>query len=351
VIAAALKRGLAGRGLLRRGAESAADGRDSRHGSLPRTPAPAGGALRHRSSAPDRVTLAELVALKPAGESLKRGAPRVQALAAGGHLSAFKGRGVEFDESRPYQPGDDLRTMDWRVTARTGKPHTKVFREERNRPVIVWLDLRAPMLFGTQGAFKGVRAAEVAAIVAWSAAANGDRFGGLVFSESEHHELRPRLGRRPVLQLLQLVASDAFFGPPGAADAADGGADRALLRLTRVARPGSVIFLISDFRGLGPDAERHFRQLASHGDVHLVHVFDPIEAELPPPGRYRIKAGDRTFAVDTTDQALRARYRAQFDARRQRLAALARLPGIHLIDCATTDDPRAVLTQRFRSNA
>src|SRR5690606_880098 len=82
----------------------------------------------------------------------------VRALGAGGHLSPFKGRGVEFDESRPYQPGDDLRTMDWRVMARTGKPHTKVFREERNRPVILGVDLRAPMMFGTRGAFKAVRA-------------------------------------------------------------------------------------------------------------------------------------------------------------------------------------------------
>lgn len=298
----------------------------------------------------DRVTLEQLVALKSAGESLKLATPRVQALVSGGHLSSFKGRGVEFDESRPYQPGDDLRTMDWRVTARTGKAHTKVFREERNRPVIVWLDLRAPMLFGTREAFKGVRAAEVAAIVAWSAAANGDRFGGLVFSESEHHELRPRLGRRPVLQMLQLISGGAFFGAPARREPPEAGADHALLRLTRVARPGSLIFLISDFRGLGDDADRHFRQLASHGNVYLVHVYDPVEAELPPPGRYRIQAGDTVFSVDTADAALRARHRAQFDERRRRLAALARVPGIDLIDCATTDDPRAVLAQRFRSS-
>ena len=303
-----------------------------------------------RADRPDRVTLGQLVALKPAGESLRLAMPRVQALAAGGHLSAFKGRGVEFDESRPYQAGDDLRTMDWRVTARTGKPHTKVFREERNRPVIVWLDLRSAMLFGTQGAFKGVRAAEVAAIVAWSAAANGDRFGGLVFSEFEHHEQRPRLGRRPVLQMLQRIAGGSFFAPPSgtSAEGAGASADHALLRLTRVARPGSLIFMLSDFRGLGDEADRHFRQLASHGDVYLVHVYDPVEAELPPPGQYRIKAGDRVFSVDTTDTALRERYRAQFEARRQRLAALARVPGIHLIDCETSADPRTLLSQRFR---
>ena len=161
---------------------------------------------------PVQVTLADLVRLRPAGESLRLTAPRIRVATEGGHVSPYKGRGVEFDESRPYQPGDDLRTIDWRVTARTGKPHTKVFREERNRPVFVWLDLRRPMLFATRGAFKGVRAAEAAALVAWSAVANGDRLGGLVFSETEHHELRPALGSRAALRLLQTISTESRSG-------------------------------------------------------------------------------------------------------------------------------------------
>ena len=126
---------------------------------------------------PARIELAELINLKPAGESINLAGLRVHALSAGGHLSPFKGRGVEFDESRPYQEGDDLRTIDWRVTARTGEPHTKVFREERNRPIIAWIDLRREMMFATRGVFKAVIAAESAAIVAWSAIAHGDRLG------------------------------------------------------------------------------------------------------------------------------------------------------------------------------
>ena len=169
--------------------------------------------------APTSVSLGELIALKPAGEMIKLSTPRIRAVAAGGHLSPFKGRGVEFDESRPYQEGDDLRTIDWRVTARTGKPHTKVFREERNRPVILWLDLRASMMFATRGAFKSVVAARSAALIAWSAIANGDQLGGLVFSESGHEELRPRLGHRAALRLLQLIAADPAWR--GADDAAD----------------------------------------------------------------------------------------------------------------------------------
>jgi len=297
---------------------------------------------------PVRVELADLLRLRAAGESVRLTAPRIRAVAAGGHLSPYKGRGVEFDESRLYQAGDDLRTIDWRVTARTGKPHTKVFREERNRPVFVWLDLRRPMLFATRGVYKGVRAADMAALIAWSAVANADRLGGLVFSESEHHELRPSLGLRAALRFLQKIASDSLWDPPPLEASVEADAERALLRLTRVARPGSLIFLLSDFRQLGADAERHLRKLAGHCELFLVQFYDPVEAELPPPGRYRIQSAGRSFAIETGNEAMRRRYHERFEARRSELQALARLPGVHLIECATHADLRTVLAQQFR---
>jgi uncharacterized protein (DUF58 family) len=301
------------------------------------------------SSSPVRVAVADLLRLRGAGEGITLTAPRVRVAATGGHLSPYKGRGVEFDESRPYQPGDDLRTIDWRVTARTGKPHTKVFREERNRPVFVWLDLRRPMLFATRGAYKGVRAAEMAALIAWSAVSNGDRLGGLVFSDTEHHELRPALGPRSAFRLFQRIASDSLWTPRAADPApAEIDADHALLRLTRVARPGSLIFLLSDFRRLGADADRHLRQLAGHCDLVLAHFFDAIESELPPPGRYRIQSAGRTFSIETGNDALRRQYHDRFAARVAALKSLARLPGIHVLDCATHADTRQLLAQQFR---
>jgi uncharacterized protein (DUF58 family) len=297
---------------------------------------------------PVRVALADLLRLRAAGEAVRLTAPRVRVAASGGHLSPYKGRGVEFDESRLYQPGDDLRTIDWRVTARTGKPHTKVFREERNRPVFVWLDLRRPMLFATRGAYKGVRAAEIAALIAWSAVANGDRLGGLVFTETEHHELRPALGMRAALRLFQTISADSLWDAAARSKAPDTDADHALLRLTRVARPGSLILLISDFRRLGADAERHLRELAGHCDLVLVHVFDKIEAELPPPGRYRVVSAGRTLSIETSNDALRRKYRERFTARADALRSLASRPGIHLLECATHADARALLAQKFR---
>ena len=305
---------------------------------------------------PVAISLRELIAEKPAGERIKLSAPRIKAAAIGGHLSPFKGRGVEFDESRPYQEGDDLRTMDWRVTARSGKPHTKVFREERNRPVLVWLDTSASMLFATRGAYKAVVAARLAALIAWSAVANGDQLGGLVFNESAHEELRPRLGRRAALRLLSLVAaSPAWTRRPGAGkpDKAEpaagepGPALAALDRLARVARPGSLVFLLSDFTEIGQAFERRLRQLASHCDVQLVQLFDPVEAELPPPGRYRIAMGRRMQTIDTSDEVTRERYRVAFEQRRAALRTLARLPGMRFIACATDDDPALVLMRHY----
>jgi uncharacterized protein (DUF58 family) len=299
---------------------------------------------------PVRATLPELIRLKPAGESLNLAALRVRALGGGGHLSPFRGRGVEYDESRLYQPGDDLRTMDWRVTARTGKPHTKVFRDERDRPVIIWLDLRRPMHFATRGVFKAVRAAQTAAVVAWSAVANGDRLGGLIFSEHEHVELRPRLGRRAALRLFQAISQDSMWETETSAQGDEPAhAEHTLARLTRVARPGSVIFLLSDFRNLGERFERNLRQLAGHCDVFLVHLFDTVEVDLPPPGRYRIHSETGTVAIDTDSDVARRRYHVQFQERRALLEKFAKFPSVVLLECATTEEPRAILAERFES--
>lgn len=296
---------------------------------------------------PVSVDLHDLILLKPAGERIRLTTPRVRAFAVGGHLSPFKGRGVEFDESRPYQHGDDLRTIDWRVTARTGKPHTKVFREERNRPVLVWADMQQTMAFATQGAYKRVTAAQLAALISWSTVGNGDQLGGLVFTETAHHELRPRLGRRSALRLLELVAETSRAAPDAPPTPPAVAVEQTLLRLTRVARPGHMLFLISDFSGLDAAAERHVRQLSSHSDVFLVRVFDPLEAELPPPGRYRIQTGGDVRVIDTRSADVRRSHRERFEARTAQLKSLARLPGVTLLSLSTVDDPRTVLARHF----
>src|SRR5512142_1555880 len=155
---------------------------------------------------PTHVALDELLALSAVahGASLAR-ARRSPALRSGGHASRWRGRGVDFRESRVYQPGDEIRHMDWRVTARSGKPHTKLFEEEREQGLLLAIDLNAGMRFGTRVRFKSVQAARAAALLAWMAAAAGDRVGALGFGGGINGEVKPAGGRRGVLHVLRAL--------------------------------------------------------------------------------------------------------------------------------------------------
>ncbi|MCI0507886.1 MAG: DUF58 domain-containing protein, partial [Gammaproteobacteria bacterium] len=259
-----------------------------RNYSLANTSSPAG------SDGLVYVSTSQLIQLHHAAQNLPLQAAKVRALRTGQYYSPFRGRGMEFDEVRLYQPGDDVRTLDWRVTARTGKAHTKLFREERERAVIVWVDYRSPMFFATRGVFKSVLASQTAALLAWSAHHQRDRIGGLIFAEDQHHELRPRGGKSAVLHLLQLLSR--MSSAPMAEDRASAAAAaeqksacyQALVRLRRVLKPGSLIFLISDFRDFDKQAESVLTQISRHNDVIMLFVYDPIEELLPDAGIYRV---------------------------------------------------------------
>ncbi|MDD5114985.1 MAG: DUF58 domain-containing protein, partial [Methylobacter sp.] len=144
------------------------------------------------------VSLKTLINLAGPAASLNLQPASIRSRQSGGYVSRFKGRGMEFDETRLYQPGDDIRSIDWRVTARTGKTHTKLFREERERPVFIAVDDRAAMHFATRGVFKSVLAAKLAGLLAWTAQHHGDRMGGQIFSDNSCRELKPQNGRHAV---------------------------------------------------------------------------------------------------------------------------------------------------------
>ena len=145
-----------------------------------------------------RVRQSTLIGLHREAKNIPLFSNSLNAQRAGSHLSSFRGRGMEYHESRPYQAGDDIRAIDWRVTARSGRTHTKVYREERERPVLLWVDLCRSMFFGTRNCFKSVLASKLAALLAWSSVQHGDRLGGLIFSERDHVEFRPRSGKASV---------------------------------------------------------------------------------------------------------------------------------------------------------
>jgi uncharacterized protein (DUF58 family) len=176
----------------------------------------------------------------------------VQAKLAGAYLAKTKGRGMEFDEARHYQAGDDIRAIDWRVTARTGKTHTKLYREEKERPVFVLTDLSSSMQFGTQFLFKSVQAAHLSALIAWSARKRGDRIGGLVFNQHQHIECKPFTRQKAVLSLLNSMIKVQQGAKLGAQTTNQEKITlgNACARLRRLAHPGSLIFILSEFSQL-----------------------------------------------------------------------------------------------------
>lgn len=290
-----------------------------------------------------RVSLSDLIRLNQAAAGLRLRHAGIRAAQGGDYLSSFKGRGMEFDETRPYTPGDDVRNLDWRVTARTGKTHTKLFREERERPVFLAVDARAAMFFATRGVFKSVMAARLAALVAWCAQRHGDRVGGQIFAESHSLELKPEHGRRAVLHLLQKLAD---IEPSGLSpDQAGAGFGEALARLARHARPGSLVFVFSDFRGLTPAGESSLIRLRRHCDLALAFIADPLEQHLPSSGRYRFSDGARALSLDASPAAAAA-HAKRYAQRRQTIENLARRHGMRFIPCSTTDDPLQVLQLR-----
>ena len=283
--------------------------------------------------------LPELIRLRHGARDLKLRQQR-QAFSplVGPHHTRFRGRGIEFEEVRLYQSGDDIRSIDWRVTARTGKPHTKLFREERERPVLLLVDQGLSMFFGSKTCCKSVTAAHIAALLAWAAIQGNDRVGGLVYNDTDHAEVRPKRQARTVLELLSSIHRFNLLlqrQPPPATT----GLNRALEELRRITRPGSNLFLISDFQGLGEEGEKHLFQLSRHNDISAIQVYDPLEQQLPPDGAYSITNGRDRSLLLTGDQALRRHFQENFSKKTALLKERLGPMGIPLLQVSTLESP------------
>lgn len=209
----------------------------------------------------------------------------VTSLLAGRHASRLRGRGLAFKELREYYPGDDVRTIDWKATARLRKTQVRVYDEERERPVLFVVDQRSPMFFGSRRATKSVTAAEVAALGAWRVLDAGDRVGGLVFNETEVVDIRPHRSQTRVVQFLSEIVrlnehlaiseSDRPESRPNEVTL-----NQVLAMVDRYARHDFLIVLISDLDGADDETRRLATRLAAHNDVLVVGVFDPLGASL-----------------------------------------------------------------------
>ncbi len=294
-------------------------------------------------ASPVSVSQAGLIRLNAPARAIALDVIRVNSLQTGAYVSHFRGRGMEFDESRPYQPGDDPRSIDWRVTARSTTAYTKLFREERERPVLVVVDLRANMHFATRGCFKSVNASRAAALLSWAAHHRGDRLGGLIFGNTTHRELKPRLGRQAALRYVHQLAEHPDWQSRALSDDGEAAFTQAMSALRRVARPGSLVVVLSDFLGFSRSVQSYLSSVARHNEVLAVFLNDPIERRLPPPGRYRLVADDEELAIDTHVKAARRDYRDAFEERVEELEAFCRRYGVHLMPLSTEDDPVSAL--------
>ncbi|MEJ2620531.1 MAG: DUF58 domain-containing protein [Candidatus Thiodiazotropha sp.] len=259
---------------------------------------------------------------------------KVLSTRSGGHLSRFRGRGMEFDESRIYQPGDDPRNMDWRVTARAGKLHVKLFREERERPVWLLVDQGPSMRFGSRVAFKSVIASSAAALLAWAAVDKGDRVGGLVFDETRHFEHRPAARTQGLLPLFKALSQAPLNEKRGGYTSIASATEY----LSHLVRPGSLIFLISDFFGLTSEDGATFARLKTGSELVLVQVYDNLESTPPPAGQYPVSDGVQRGLWDTRATMQRNAWSSRFAEQLNLLKELSNRHQAHLISLRT-DQP------------
>ena len=278
--------------------------------------------------------LADLVALRSAAQGLSLHAHRpALARLQGAQRSAQRGRGLEFEEVRLYTPGDDVRQIDWRVTARRGRPHTKQFREERERPVWIVADLHAGLYFGSRRQLKSALLLRAAALLGWVAADDGDRVGAVIGGPEQAPLILPPRAREagvlPLIDALVRQQPQAVGLPP------QNSLDRALDTLRPLLQPGSLVLVLSDFATLDAGAEHALDGIAARCDVRLLWLTDPLEATGLPPGRFRVGLPGRLWWLD--GERSRNAWQNAWKARVSRLEALSQRLNLPLTRLRTQD--------------
>ncbi len=271
----------------------------------------------------------------------------------------FRGRGMEFEEVRVYQPGDDIRTIDWRVTARTQTPHTKIFREEKERPTFLAIDQRSSLFFGSQRCFKSVLAAHIASIIGWASLENSDRVGGLIFGDKTQKDIRPRRSKHAVLELIHhLNDYNQALNPNLATNNTEHSFKRKTVTtlkmledIRRLAKPGSAVFIISDFHDYTPQCDEILYLLSRHCDVTLIQVLDPLEQTLSTlnhsSGLLDVTDGEQRLQIAANDKTLQQQYCQRFEDRQQSIIRQCRRLKINLFTFNTAENENNKIQQIF----
>lgn len=298
-------------------------------------------ASQHGETQDDRVaaSLAHLRALEfsARGFSLLPRQP-VQSIMSGRNASRLRGRGLNFEELRHYRPGDDIRTMDWKVTNRTGKPHVRVYTEEKERQVYLLVDQRVSMFFGSQRAMKSAVAAELAALLAWRVVGESDRVGALIFDDQHCHHFTPRRSREGVIDILScLEASNASLRAGSRANA--GQLNVAIDSLMRRVTHNALVIYIGDGFGWDGGSDEMLKLLSQHNDVITMNVFDPAETLLPNLKELVVSDGEMQIVVTGSRETLQQRFEESYLKHLRHMREALQRFDLPLIEMNTVDDP------------
>ena len=302
------------------------------------------------------ISLEQMIALETFSTGFEPTAQRkILSNMSGGHQSRFRGRGMDFNEVRAYQAGDEIKNIDWRVTARTNKVHTKLFTEEKERPVFIVVDQSASLAFGSKTAFKSVTAAYTAALLAWSCNHSGDRVGGIIFSDQNHRELKPKDGKKSILRFLKTLSEfnqNLIKQNPQTqishTPSSNTSLDKALSSLHRVIRPGSLIFLLSDFTDFNQQTVNNLRLLNRHNDLISFFMYDPLEKNPPRKrGAYPVSDGVNYGTWNIQSNAQSQNYKEYFSHHHLEIKNTLLKLGIPLIEVCTEDQPVTILNNTF----
>jgi uncharacterized protein (DUF58 family) len=287
-------------------------------------------------------SLDDLLALRGAARGLRLQAGRpTHTPHSGSHRSSQRGRGLEFQEVRPYVVGDDPRTIDWRVTARRGKPHTKLFREERERPVWLLVDLNSSMFFGTRRQLKSMVVVRAAALLAWSAALAGDRIGAVVAGTAGYKISPPRAREAGVLAVLAALLEMQPRAPGAPSDTLSPG----LNALVPLIHPGSLVLVLSDYASLEAAGEAQWATLAMHNEFRLFWVTDPLERQGLPDGRFRVGLPGRSLSIDGA--SVRSDWIDKWRRRQARIETLAARLHAPITQLDTSEPVESVLRSQL----
>ena len=293
-----------------------------------------------RSSDPRiHADLAHLRSLKGRARqvSFRPGQPATSIL-NGQHASKIKGRGLNFEELRHYSVGDDVRTIDWKVTARTGAPYVRVYTEERDRQVLLLVDQRMSMFFGSTHLMKSVTAAEAAALAAFRVREKGDRVGGIVFDDTGLHEVRPQSSLRAVNRFLDILAEANGRLHANAPNVTPIPLSQPVKAAARIVKSGALVIVFSDFDGWDAETEKGLRAIAQHNDLVLFSVSDPTSEQLPPGLDIVVSDGELQVQINVGHETVRRRL---VDFSKGRLAALLEFStrfGVPVVPLTTAED-------------